>query len=667
MLGEDNINSKIIFATFALLFLISLTCVSAADNQTLGDVVQECDNVTQEILTVNEGEGHFTDLNAKITNAGSEVELDRNYTYDADYADDVNYEDGIKIEKDNFVIDGKGFTINGANQARIFNIVGENVTIKNINFINGNSWNNGGTIYFNNSGTVDSSNFTNNYARIGAAIYLDGNGEVDISNCEFKSNTAAAGIIYYNQVSGRTVDFCKFTNNIMANTGAVIFYECGGTVKNSYFENNTADQGAGIFCSHDGIVENSTFISNKVQGGASCGPAIFFNDGCSRVDNCNFSNNQGFSAVFFNNAKGIVNNSNFNANMYGAIEFSSRDGGIVENCNFTNNIGFANGALYSNGETTVNNCSFINNTANQMGAAISINRRGNITNSNFINNTLIGSGGYGGAIRIEKDGFVDNCNFINNTGTSLGGAIYFGSNGFVNNSNFTNNIVNGTNELRGGAIYVFSSTAIIENCIFRANQAKNGGAVFFYNYGNITNCKFDSNVGQYGGAIYGIYTSGRGAVIIGSIFNNNSATEAGAIYYAPDYSGPANISITDSNFTNNKATKYGALYVKGELAVVTHCLFINNSASDRQVQLDWLVKMQQLTILLSLTILQKVAEQYTLKIMVAYLTQNSKTTGQQEMGDQFISIMKQMLKTAHSSMVKPITMGEQSTYPVNLK
>ena len=75
-------------------------------------------------------------LSHQIENHENYLELTNDYAY-TDI--DEEFINGIVIAKDNFTIDGQGHTIDGAGLARIFNITSNNVTLKNINFINGNA------------------------------------------------------------------------------------------------------------------------------------------------------------------------------------------------------------------------------------------------------------------------------------------------------------------------------------------------------------------------------------------------------------------------------------------------------------------------------------------------------------------------------------------------
>ena len=184
-----------------------MASVSAADSNQTDQVISEDCLSTGEI-------NNFTDLNDEI----SKIPEEGKFTLEKDYAygsGDSDYKDGIIIAKDNVVIDGDGHTIDGAGQARIFNITSNNVTLKNINFLNGHSENNGGAIYACGNLTLIDCNFINNTAvQQGGAVYVGS----PVSNCRFDStfinNTAnrAGGAICFN---GETVEQFVSKLNLM--------------------------------------------------------------------------------------------------------------------------------------------------------------------------------------------------------------------------------------------------------------------------------------------------------------------------------------------------------------------------------------------------------------------------------------------------------------------
>ena len=154
-----------------LFALISLSCISAADNNATaeiiaqdnginadGTVAQDKDINTEEILTNGENDvisssdveilnakdnGTFKDLQIKIdaTGEGGTINLTNDYTYNGT-------DEEININK-SITINGNGFTINSLENSRIFNIkASSNIFLNNITFVNGKS-DVGGAIIFN--------------------------------------------------------------------------------------------------------------------------------------------------------------------------------------------------------------------------------------------------------------------------------------------------------------------------------------------------------------------------------------------------------------------------------------------------------------------------------------------------------------------------------------
>ena len=199
--------------------------------------------------------------------AGSTITLDRNYVYntatDAPYVrtgsggyfDAYEYY-GLMINK-NLIIDGAGFTIDGSNQMRAFDIYGgASVTLKNINFINCNAngrdhpcqQNRGGAIYSlgNAVTTVQNCSFTNCRAADGGVVYV-GSGTFNATHCEFIRNVATRGGVFY--LPGNP--------NLMA-------------IKGSAFINNTATTGNNAYLASG--VSTSRLDLNENWWGENHGP-----------------------------------------------------------------------------------------------------------------------------------------------------------------------------------------------------------------------------------------------------------------------------------------------------------------------------------------------------------------------------------------------------------
>ena len=188
----------------------------------------------------------------------------------------------------------------------------------------------------------------------------------------------------------------------------------------------------------------------------------------------------------------------------------------LTNGTINNNCG---GAIYNQGNLTINNCTLTGNTVNWSGGAIYNSGNLTITNSTLFNNTA--TGGYGGgAIYNEGDFgtanvYISNSTLSNNiaTGSYGGGAIYnegdFGTaNVYISNSTLSNNTATGSDS--AGGIFNFGSS----------------GTANVY----ISNSTLSNNIET-------------GSDSTGVIFNFGS-------------SGTANVCISNSTLSNNIATGY---------------------------------------------------------------------------------------------------------------
>lgn len=324
--------------------LVSLTAVSAVDtNQTDDLAAEDSDTVTQDILTDESvGGGDFKELNDNFTSATTTLELTKNYTYNPDV--DLDYKDGINITKD-ITVDGKGYTIDGNSQSRIFNIVNATVTLKNINFING-------------------------YADSGAAICCNG-GNLTIIGCNFLNNNA-----YDPNMEGGAVDFMGndlaidnsiFANNEAAlNSAAISFSGNSLLVNNSEFKSNRAKEFAGAVGVEDAVdvrFINTEFYNNSARNYAALG--IY--DGNVLMDNCTFDANHADDEV-------------------GAVYLNCADS-LIKASFFTNNTAKNTILAHAGSSLDVDNCQFIGNYADS-GNIIHNAMDANLTLSNSILNFM---------------------------------------------------------------------------------------------------------------------------------------------------------------------------------------------------------------------------------------------------------------------------------------
>ena len=308
-----NKNSKYLFVFIFFVCILSISAISATENNTSKEVIntdnkeysletvnhhyddvshsnenvefkekennnEQSKSETDKTTSENEDPLSFTDLNTTINGDGnSTIYLSHNYTYNN--ATDSAFTSGIRISRD-LTVYGNGVTIDGNKLARIFQVTDSslNVIFYNINFINGKA-DRGGAIY---EGNAYNCTFTGNTAEYhGGAIYVGnaynctftGNTATDRGgaiaygnayNCTFTGNTASEG----GAISGSVNAYnCNFSGNNATDRGGAIAY---ANAYNCTFTGNTAGNNGGAM--HDGNAYNCTFTGNIAsEGGAMFG------------------------------------------------------------------------------------------------------------------------------------------------------------------------------------------------------------------------------------------------------------------------------------------------------------------------------------------------------------------------------------------------------------
>ena len=377
--------------------------------------------------------GTFKELQEKIDNApeGSTIYLLNNYTYDDSFTSS-----GITISK-SVTIDGNGFTIDGLNKARIFNITAEdNIVLKNIRFING---------------------FTDLY---GAAIrFNSGIDHCEISGCIFENNSAEKGAAIY--------------------CGDVVY---NSIVSDSTFSNNTAESGASIYIGYDIFNSNFTLLNfTNNFGDYGCGICFLGVNEYVLLNKINFIGNKGTRApvLFIRNA----------------LLYSE-----MSQINLINNSGRTGGAISLGSESSYNTFSEIycaDNQAKDDGGAfhcLGMFCQNTLINSVFKNNFANNGGAIYGEL-LFADNVLENLTFENNSAGECGGAGYFYSDfggNTLNNIDFINN-----RAINGSAFYFNSRSVLneLDNLNFINNVAEDSAA-FYCSYVSediIKSCNFINN------------------------------------------------------------------------------------------------------------------------------------------------------------------------------
>ena len=186
------------------------------------------------------------------------------------------------------------------------------------------------------------------------------------------------------------------------------------------------------------------------------------------------------------------------------MDIKSTSSVVLTNLTIINGYTKYGGAIYNNGNLTIQNCNFKNNSATS-GGAIYNNGNLDIYYSTFEDNVVTDRGG--AVLSYSYVGIYDST-FIRNKGTgtsSTGGSIYI--NGNSNKYSVLNrNIFKDTSVVRqGGALYL--SYVNVTNCIFEnasttsTGSSNGGGAIYGSNFNlknnTMTNCVSKSGYGDY--------------------------------------------------------------------------------------------------------------------------------------------------------------------------
>jgi len=380
-------------------------------------------------------EGNFTALQEEINSSTHSLEIKHDYKYDN--VTDSKINDGISINKTNFVINGNGHTIDASNQVSIFNIEGNNITISNLIFINGKGNDvRGGAIYSDSSLILNNVTFKNNYAKSGGAIYA--NEPITINNSTFTNNQATEDGGAINAINKIKIDNSLFTNN-MAKWGGNIYTLGDLVINNSKFANSTSKYAAAIYTQKDTTVINSIFENLHVNETAGSIGAKFSES--VEILNCTFINS--------------TSNKNGGAIYIDYSRTNYPEGTIIANSRFINSSGDFGGALVQlTHDLTITNSTFTNNIATYNGGAICTSGTSlNLKNSSFISNKILLDDQFnGGAIYSDNGGLnLVSSSFINNSKNAIYSYTEYRN---ISSCEFTNNgeaihCVFGSNKLTG--------------------------------------------------------------------------------------------------------------------------------------------------------------------------------------------------------------------------
>ena len=451
---------------------------------------------------------------------------------------DIDLTKTVNINTDNITIDGKNHAIT-SNREQIFNIAGDNITLKNITFKNAHPDQAGGAIYNRNGKLrIIECNFINNHSARdnGGAIYNE-NGTVIIDGCDFKSNTARFGGAIYNKKTLKVM-FSNFSNN-NSTKGPSIFNSSDLTLETCKFKRN--DKALDIEVYNVGIINiksfQKDFINDITQGGF-----------------IHINSNDAKSPEYLND---LIQSGKSEIKLDCDIEFEGKNEIVIDINNLRidgvghriDAMGMSNIFKITADNVSLSNINFRNGTSKEGGAIINKGKSLSLFNCDFDCN--ISSDG--GAIKNEGTLEAKKCNFNKN----------------ISNPN------------NGGAISNCGDLKMTE-CNFLYNSAiGNGGAIDNRNILDLNRCFFKSNVSENGGAL-----NNRGNVSLERCqFERNKAFKQGSVLF-----NDSNVRMKNCKSLNNISNKYSNIIFQSDnensRLILEKCGFTRDSFNNNLIFLE---------------------------------------------------------------------------------
>jgi predicted outer membrane repeat protein len=472
-------------------------------------------------------------------------------------------ENRISIDVDDLVIDGCGNTIETIRNG-IFDIKSDNVTLKNIKFINADylQEESGGAIrnYGKNLKIIDC-HFESNVSSIEGGAIHNRNGTIHIQNTVFKENAA---------------DFDKNGGAIANIDGEIILENC------EFIGNESGRDGGAIYNKNGSLyISVCNFLNNYTayHGKPCChvGNAICNLNGTVNIENSNLDNRN--YNDFYNS--GILNI--FNSHIIGDI---LNTGCLsIKKCQFEKGSSIANSALiyiFKSEEEYLNN--FIEKNGGRLGISgfaplpnsYMVGGTGKIryldelydgenkNDFNYLNDLINFNSQNNDSLEIHLDSNIINKDEIFENGIEISEMkLVIDGKGYIIDANRKSGIFNISSAevtLRNiifknsytEAINISNANITLENCIFESNDSvKSGGSLNIKDTSlKAIDCAFIDNFASQGGAIYGKHSS---IELLGCEFSKNSAVAVGAAISLDK----SDLVCLKSNFNNNIA-QHGA-------------------------------------------------------------------------------------------------------------
>ena len=473
--------------------------------------------------------------------------------------------DGIVVERDNIIIDGAGYTLEGTGAMWFYgidlsgrtNVTVQNTRIKNFEcgiYLSSSNYNNiSGNIITANKGdgvwlhsssnnSIVGNNITNNGG--GVWLHSSSNNNSIVGNIITANNGAGVGLGYssnYNGVCG---------NIITANNRGVLL---DSSSNNSIVGNNiTANNRHGVLL--DSSSDYNNISGNIITANKGDGIRLYSSSNNSIVGNIITANNGAGVGLHSSSNNSIVGNNITNNGGGVGLEYSSNYNGVCGNIITANN---GAGVLleYSSSNNSING-----NTFTDDGLVIWGSYHNSVENNTVNGKPLVYLEGVIDHI-VEDAGQVIlvNCTGIraenlNLSSTDIGVQLWDTINSTVSGNNITNNRY-------GVLLHSSSNNSIVGNNI----TANNRHGVLLDSSSDYNNISGNIITANKGDGIR-LYSSSNNS-IVGNIITANNGAGVGL-------HSSSNNSIVGNNITNNR---YGVWLYSSSNNVIYHNNFINNT------------------------------------------------------------------------------------------
>ncbi|MDB4775614.1 hypothetical protein OAG62_00670, partial [bacterium] len=418
----------------------------------------------------------------------------------------------------------------------------------------------------------------------GGGMFVNGSSPT-LVNCKFAHNSATLGGGMCLRSSRSSIVGCTFEENSASDDGGGCYVSGGAAVLQACaFSRNSAGQdgGGGCYVSGSSLIQDCEFFQNSATG---TGGGSYVSS--ASIEGCRFSGNvaEFGGAMYFSGDSSELGDSIICENSLVQIFGQYQDLGgncIACSCDDQDRDGFPD---VCGREENQSDPLRVPSEYESIEAAIDAAICGDtivIAAGVYFETRSVNSGGKAITIRGEVDSSGIPITVIDGGGLIRGLECVAGE---TDSTVFENLVIqNGLGQAEstyGGAVvaggmFIFQSSPIVRNCMFRENQsAYGGGMILAFSNATLDGCAFEENAST--GSAGGIGMNISNPTLVNCMFLANTSSSSGGGLLCNQQSNP---NLTNCTFEGNIAgSSGGAMLNSGEsAATLTDCLFTSNVA-----------------------------------------------------------------------------------------